>query len=90
MRRYLKTWFSKLAALAILLWLAEPLSAEEGGSGAILGDLEGTDIGAGPAVALIHTTKSFTFSAQVQWRPELGNRAPPQWRLGMFSLGLQF
>jgi hypothetical protein len=33
MRCYLKTWFSKLAALAKLLWLAEPLSAEEGGSG---------------------------------------------------------
>jgi hypothetical protein len=67
MRRYLKTCFSKLAALAILLWLAEPLSAEEGGSGAILGDFEGTDFGAGPAVALIHSTKSFTFSARVKW-----------------------
>ncbi len=71
MTRYLKTWLSKLAALAILLWLAEPLPAE-------------------PAVTLIHTAKSFTFSAQVKWLPELdtGHRFNGDWV--WVSLGLQF
>jgi hypothetical protein len=43
----------------------------DSGSGAVLGDLEGTDIGVGPVVTLIRTSSKYNFSAQVKWLPDL-------------------
>jgi len=43
----------------------------DSGSGAVLGNLEGTDIGVGPVVTLIHTSSKYNFSAQVKWLPDL-------------------
>jgi hypothetical protein len=62
----------------------------DSGSGAVLGNFEGTDIGIGPVVTLIHTRKSYTFSAQVKWLPELdtSHRLNGDWV--WVSLGLQF
>jgi hypothetical protein len=34
----------------------------DSGSGAVLGNFEGTDIGIGPMVTLINTGKNYTFS----------------------------
>jgi Putative MetA-pathway of phenol degradation len=61
----------------------------DSGSGAVLGDFEGTDIGIGPVVTLIHTVKSYSFSAQVKWLPELdtSHRLSGDWV--WVSVGLQ-
>jgi hypothetical protein len=62
----------------------------DSGSGAVLGSFEGTDIGIGPVVTLIHTAKSYTFSAQVKWLPELdtSHRLNGDWV--WVSVGLRF
>jgi hypothetical protein len=62
----------------------------DSGSGAVLGDFEGTDVGVGPVVTLIHTSSKYNFSAQVKWLPELdtNNRLNGNWV--WFTLGLQF
>ena len=62
----------------------------DSGSGAVLGNFESTDIGIGPVVTLIHTAKSYTFSAQVKWLPELdtSHRLNGDWV--WVSVGLQF
>ena len=58
----------------------------DSGSGAVLGDLEGTDIGIGPVVTLIRTSAKYNFSFQAKWMPELatknrlhGNGCGPAW-----------
>jgi hypothetical protein len=46
----------------------------DSGSGAVLGDLEGTDIGIGPVVTLIRTSSKYNFSFQAKWLPELATK----------------
>jgi hypothetical protein len=41
----------------------------DSGSGARLGGLEGTDIGVGPVVTLIHKAEKYNFSFQAKWLP---------------------
>ena len=53
------------------------------GSGALLGANEGTDIGVGPVVTLIHKAEKYNFSVQAKWLPEIEYEEPPQWRLGV-------
>jgi hypothetical protein len=53
----------------------------DSGSGAILGGLEGTDIGVGPVVTLIHKAEKYNFSVQAKWLPEIDtkNRLNGNW-----------
>jgi hypothetical protein len=62
----------------------------DSGSGAVLGDFEGTDVGVGPVVTLIHQGPKYTVSAQVKWLPELrtDNRLNGDWV--WVTVGLQF
>ena len=46
----------------------------DSGSGAILGPNEGTDIGVGPVVTLIHKAEKYNFSLQVKWLPEVDTK----------------
>jgi hypothetical protein len=45
-----------------------------GGRGARLGGFEGTDIGIGPVVTLIHTSPKDNFSVQAKWLRELDTK----------------
>ena len=51
------------------------------GSGALLGPNEGTDIGVGPLVTLIHKAEKYNFSFQAKWLPEIDtkNRLRGDW-----------
>jgi hypothetical protein len=53
----------------------------DSGKGARLGGLEGTDIGVGPVLTLIHTTPKCNFSFQAKWLPEIytKNRLSGNW-----------
>jgi hypothetical protein len=53
----------------------------DSGKGAILGGLEGTDIGVGPVVTLIHKAEKYNFSFQAKWLPEVytKNRLNGNW-----------
>ena len=46
----------------------------DSGSGARLGGFEGTDIGLGPVITLIHKTEKCNFSIQAKWLPEIDTR----------------
>ena len=46
----------------------------DSGSGAVLGGFEGTDVGVGPVVTLIHTSSKYNFSVQAKWLRELDTR----------------
>jgi len=56
----------------------------DSGSGARLGGLEGTDIGVGPVVTLIHKAEKYNFSIQAKWLPEIQtkNRLNGDWVVG--------
>jgi hypothetical protein len=43
----------------------------DSGKGAIIGPNQGTDIGVGPVLTLIHTTPKCNFSFQAKWLPEV-------------------
>ena len=62
----------------------------DSGSGAVLGNLEGTDIGVGPVVTLIHTTSKYNFSAQVKWLPDLQTNNRLKGNGVWASVGLQW
>jgi hypothetical protein len=53
----------------------------DSGSGAILGGLEGTDVGVGSVVTLIHKAEKYNFSFQAKWLPEIytKNRLRGDW-----------
>ena len=53
----------------------------DSGKGARLGGLEGTDIGVGPVVTLIHKAEKYNFSFQAKWLPEVytKNRLSGNW-----------
>ena len=53
----------------------------DSGKGARLGGLEGTDVGVGPVLTLIHTTPKCNFSFQAKWLPEVytKNRLSGNW-----------
>jgi hypothetical protein len=57
----------------------------DSGSGASLGPNEGTDIGVGPVVTLIHKAEKYNFSIQAKWLPEIDTEQTPQRRLGVGS-----
>jgi hypothetical protein len=46
----------------------------DSGSGARLGGFEGTDIGVGPVVTLIHKAEKYNFSVQAKWLPEIDTK----------------
>jgi hypothetical protein len=46
----------------------------DSGSGAILGGLEGTDIGVCPVVTLIHKAEKYNLSFQAKWLPEIDTK----------------
>jgi hypothetical protein len=62
----------------------------DSGPGAVLGDLEGTDIGVGPVVTLIHTASKYNFSAQVKWLPDLQTNNRLKGNGVWASVGLQW
>lgn len=62
----------------------------DSGSGAALGSFEGTDIGIGPVVTLIHKTSNYAFSAQAKWLPELQTQNRLTGKSFWFSVGMQF
>jgi len=46
----------------------------DSGKGALLGGFEGTDIGVGPVVTLIHKAEKYNFSLQAKWLPEIDTK----------------
>ena len=62
----------------------------DSGHGATLGDFEGTDIGVGPVVTLIHTTSKYSFSGQVKWLPDLQVNNRLRGNAVWASVGLQW
>jgi hypothetical protein len=48
----------------------------------LLGANEGTDVGIGPVVTLIHTSQKYNFSFQAKCLPEV-YKEPTQWQLGV-------
>jgi hypothetical protein len=62
----------------------------DSGSGAVLGDLEGTDIGIGPVVTLIRTSAKYNFSFQAKWMPELATKNRLHGNGVWASVGLQW
>ena len=62
----------------------------DSGSGAVLGDLKGTDIGVGPVVTLIHTSSKYAFSVQAKWLPELETNNRLRGNGVWVSVGLQW
>jgi hypothetical protein len=46
----------------------------DSGSGARLGGFEGTDVGVGPVVTLVHKAEKYNFSLQAKWLPEIDTR----------------
>ena len=61
----------------------------DSGHGATLGDFEGTDIGVGPVVTVIHTTSKYNFSSQVKWLPDLQVNNRLRGNAVWVSVGLQ-
>jgi hypothetical protein len=62
----------------------------DSGSGAVLGDLKGTDMGVGPVVTLIHTSSKYVYSVQAKWLPELETRNRLRGNGVWVSAGLQW
>jgi hypothetical protein len=62
----------------------------DSGSGAVLGDLEGNDLGVGPVVTLIHTSSKYAFSVQAKWLPELETNNRLRGNGVWVSVGLQW
>jgi hypothetical protein len=62
----------------------------DSGHGATLGDFEGTDIGVGPVVTVIHTTSKYNFSSQVKWLPDLQVNNRLRGNAVWVSVGLQW
>jgi hypothetical protein len=61
-----------LVALAVVGALCSAaIRAEEGGSGANLGDFEGHTAGVGPVVSYARKIGQSDFAAEVKWLPEL-------------------
>jgi hypothetical protein len=52
----------------------QQVTADSGKGARLLGGNEGTDIGIGPVVTLIHTSQKYAFSIQAKWLPEIDTK----------------
>ena len=59
----------------------QQVSGDSGEGAAFLGHNEGTDIGVGPVISIIHTSPKYNYSVQVKWLPEVytKNRLNGDW-----------
>jgi hypothetical protein len=63
---------------------------DDSGKGAVIGPNDGTDIGVGPVVTLIHTTPKCNFSVQAKWLPEVYTKARLSGNWVWVVAGVQF
>jgi len=52
----------------------QQVTGDSGKGARLLGANEGTDIGIGPVVTLIHTSQKCAFSIQAKWLPEIDTK----------------
>ena len=90
LQQYLPLSKQNLVGVGVNGFYYQQVTGDSGRGARFLGPNEGTDVGVGPVLTLIHTAPKSNFSFQAKWLPELDTKRRTNGDWVWVTAGLQF